>query len=187
MNQQYDPLRSYMHNWFLGVHVKQFFIEFLAWEKFFLKCGPLKRIVELGAGQGGFSFYLFLHAVRRKATFDTWDIVPIHVENTHWGKEFGFSDCCHQGNLIKDDQVIEEIRNLVSLPGKTLLFCDNGHKITEVKLYVPSLKPGDYLAVHDWEHEIFPKNLEGLPLKEYEIEHIEELGCWTRFFEVVDD
>lgn len=181
-----DLLRDYMRNWFLGFHVKQFFIEFVAWEKFFLSCGPLEHIVELGAGQGGFSFYLFLQAEKRRATFDAWDKYPVPMANSHIGKKFGFSDCCHTGNLLKDERVIEEIRESIGRPGRTVLFCDNGNKRAEVNLYVPHLNPGDYLALHDWGHEIFLRDIEGMPLKEYEIEVIDELGCWTRFFEVVD-
>jgi len=180
----YDPLRSYMHNWFMSIHVKQYFIEFLAWEKFFLKCGQIRRIVELGSGMGGFSLFLYLHAGFRNASFYTWDVNAVHMATRPFAEKIGFSHHCYQGDVLKDEQTIEQIRNVLSLTGKTLLFCDNGHKATEVKLYVPSLKPGDYLAVHDWEHEIFPKHIEGLPLKAHDVEHIVELGCWTRFFEV---
>ena len=183
---KYDPLRSYMHNWFMGTHVKQFFIEFLVWEKFFIKCGPLRRVVELGSGMGGFSFYLFLQAKFRNASFYTWDINPVHQAVLPFAEEIGFSQRCHQGDLLKDEKVIKEIRDLISMKRKTLLFCDNGNKPKEVALYVPYLKPGDYMAVHDWDHEIFQKDIEGLPLKAYEIEHLEKLGCWTRFFEVID-
>ena len=181
-----DLLRDYMHNWFLGFHVKQYFIEWIAWERFFLKCGLLTRVVELGAGQGGFSFYLFLQAKKRRATFDTWDIAPIAAAVNKPIAEFGFADACHMGDLLKDEQVIEEIQDLIGQPGKTLLFCDNGNKRAEVRLYVPHLKVGDFLALHDWGQEIFAKDLEGLPLKEYELDVIDELGCWTRFFEVID-
>ena len=182
----YDPLRSYMHNWFLGFHVKQYFVEFLVWEKFFLQCGPLRRIVELGSGMGGFSFYLFLQAKKRVSQFDTWDIAPVHVATTKLGKDFGFDKCCHTGDVLNDETIIEVIQSIISKPGKTLLFCDNGHKPMEVNLYAPHLKVGDYLAVHDWEHEIFPHHFDHLSLKEFPIEEIEQVSSWTRFFEVVD-
>ena len=40
-----------------------------------------------------------------------------------------------------------------------MLFCENGHKIKEVQTYAPSLRQGDYLAVHDLGTEIHPSDI----------------------------
>jgi hypothetical protein len=44
-------------------------------------------------------------------------------------------------------------------PRPFVLYCDDGNKQLEVETFGPSLRPGDYLAVHDVGTEFFPEQM----------------------------
>ena len=82
-------------------------------------------------------------------------------------------------------QHIEEIGKIISQPGQTIVFCDNGNKPREFNVFSQFLKVGDIIVVHDWNKEIFPENVK-LPCEKYNLKEIfvgesEEEGL-TRIF-----
>jgi hypothetical protein len=96
-------------------------------------------IVELGSGNGIFSRWLALAAncpVHSFDMFNRWRDVPPppnlhqHVEDVLSQRSELVLDCLAQGRAI--------------------LLCDNGNKPKEVEMYVPFLKTGDVLVVHDF-------------------------------------
>jgi len=111
-------------------------------------------IIELGTAFGGFTKYLcnwfpstpiytvdaFLYASKK-------DLALFRKRNV---------------TLLLTAQLFEgemTIPLLCSLPLRKFLFCDNGQKDIEVRLFGGYLRPGDLLAVHDWSD--YKQRLEG--------------------------
>lgn len=107
------------------------------------------QFIELGTGNGVFSKYLL--NLLKPRTFHTFD----HTDcpDAELSQHYLLLD------IIAGGMGSKLIADLISRPGKTLLFCDNGDKPLEVKLYSPFLKPGDILVVHDWMTEIKPEHI----------------------------
>lgn len=97
-------------------------------------------IIELGTGYGALSkfFSLFAPVV-------TFDVRNLGIKK-HPGVTFYHGDIFNQS-------VSGYIKSLIA--GKRIfLFCDNGNKPREFKTFVPMLKPGDVVFVHDYGLEI---------------------------------
>lgn len=107
------------------------------------------QFIELGTGTGVFSKYLL--NILKPQTFHTFD--RLDCPDFELRPHYTFID------ILADGRGSKLIADLISRPGKTLLFCDNGDKPQEVKLYSPFLKPGDILVVHDWMIEIKPEHI----------------------------
>lgn len=106
----------------------------------------VETFIELGTQYGGLSLMLSdgLPGVQVH-TFDIRD---------QWSgkaRTLGPDIIFHVEDILGDPG---PVRELLRLPARTLLYCDNGNKIKEVELYADHLKPGDILGVHDWGTEI---------------------------------
>lgn len=119
-----------------------------------LNIHPLKCIIELGTGQGGFSYFLHAQCLARGLTFHTFDLVDPNESVP------GFSRL----------DIFQEVSEVVShfQPGGTLLICDNGDKPRELKVYAPLLQPEDLLAVHDWGSEVVQEDVPDILLPIHE-------------------
>lgn len=130
-------------------------------------------IIELGTHDGGlstfFALYTFLAGApasspnsaeptlyknqthhrtpKRFVTFDNVirDSTAINVIK-HLGGHFVQTD------TLTDQYSIDRIRSIIEDPagGTVLLLCDGGNKKLELDLYGGSLKPGDFVMLHDW-------------------------------------
>lgn len=60
-----------------------------------------------------------------------------------------------RADTLNDKSAIEAIRALInnSGSGRVLLLCDGGCKKKELELYGGSLKPGDFIMLHDWAYD----------------------------------
>lgn len=158
-----------------GQYARQIAEDLPVWEQVLHYCRP-KHVIELGTGNGAFSMWVLLHCIQSGARFTTFDIRKMNR----------VTKLAHQINLLNHFVQCDVLKNpipvkttIIDTKGKALLFCDNGDKLLEVRLYAPVLRPGDILAVHDWGSEVgladIPDDFMPLP---YEAE-----GGVTRFFE----
>jgi hypothetical protein len=115
-----------------------------AWEDFLSRARP-RAALELGTASGVFSRWLN----ERVAWFKTIDIgkpdrrTPGFVHLDVWARP-------------------EKVHDLIAkAPRPFVLYCDDGDKQLEVVTFGPSLRPGDYLAVHDVGTEFFPELMPG--------------------------
>lgn len=118
-------------------------------------------IIELGTFRGGFT----------KLLEDKLPYVPIHTFDTYNGtvgtkKFFGKNVHFYKESVLTK---CPPLLDLLAMPEKKLLYCDNGRKRQEVAMYAPLLGQGDYIGVHDWGNEIWWKDV-----KDY-------VGGWERF------
>ena len=148
-----------------GREAQQSHADLSAWRSF-LAGHRVAGIVELGTASGAFSLWLA-------------DRVPLVVtvdaeRPPDPPKRFT------QRDVFADplDLAAPEFRGIRPL----LLFCDDGDKPREVALYGPSLRVGDYLAVHDFDAEIFASDIPS-DFKPVLADVCERLGSVTRFFQ----
>ena len=101
-------------------------------------------VIELGTKNGGLTEYL------QDATDSpiwSYDIIALPL-----GKKFRDNVIfCITDILSKPHNSLIE---LCKLNVKKILYCDNGNKIKEFKMYAQYLNKGDILGVHDWGTEI---------------------------------
>lgn len=132
-----------------GRPAQQSFTALFVWEKLL---GPLefKRFIEVGTGWGNMSVFFMLHCVQKGANFITCERVKKRTSNSSPLKKLlAFNDSCVVGNVY-GPAIAQFVLEQIAAPGRTVLFLDGGDKPHEFRLFVPALKPGDYVAIHDW-------------------------------------
>lgn len=132
-----------------GRPAQQAFTAFFVWEKLL---GPLEfsRFIEVGTGYGNTSVFFMLHCMQKEAAFFTFDKMINRVRNTSPLKEaLDLRGCSTVGNVY-GPAISQSIMDLCQKEGRTVLFLDGGDKPYEFRTFVPALKKGDIVAVHDW-------------------------------------
>jgi predicted O-methyltransferase YrrM len=121
------------------------------------------RIIELGTYTGGLSLALGVHAWALGAKIVTYDRMAPNAEISPLAKFLGVQNrTCD----LYTPETITEIRARIREPGITYLLCDGGDKKRELELYMPTLKPGDVIAAHDYDVHADPERpelLDSLP------------------------
>lgn len=105
-----------------------------------------QTIIEVGYYRGGLTQYF------AEFSCDTCEVVAYDINDTERSNQnFKFSKKISFKKIdCFSDQGVEEIKNKIKSPGKTLLFCDGGDKDREFNLFSPFLKSGDMVMVHDY-------------------------------------
>lgn len=101
-------------------------------------------IIEIGFDRGALSSWLYQNKNKntKLVSYDiSFDSKEINDDNI----DFRLGDCFNQ-------EIIDEIKSLIQLPGKTLVLCDGGNKEKEFALYSAFLKSGDVIMLHDYAH-----------------------------------
>lgn len=104
----------------------------------------IETFIELGCHVGGLaSILLPLQNIRK---FSYWG-VERDVSITH-------DHVLSSGKIIAGDILTVEMKELIKskMNGKTLIYCDGGNKIEEMRLYHDLLKSGDIIMTHDFWH-----------------------------------
>lgn len=81
----------------------------------------------------------------------------------------------------------ENVLKLVKDGRRKILYCDNGHKAAEIKMYAPYLSVGDVLGVHDWGVELKMKHIKGTLINFTPVfwDKLKKLKLLTRLWEKV--
>lgn len=174
---------------FMGIKTTQYWADLALWEKFLNRHSDIMSIIELGTEKAGLSLFLSLQARQRGIEFRTFDHKDTDNLDTPLAKLIGLRDAFSLGNLfgVAGTRLIELLKTELSHP--ILLFCDDGDKAREFKEFVPYLRIGDYVGVHDWGKEIFEADVTifGKAVKHLYWDEWELVGSLTRFMQVVED
>lgn len=178
-----DALRSvWAKPTFLGVRAAQTWSDFYNWERF-LNANPVESIIELGTWHGGFALFLMLQAIQRGAEFMTFDTAPCPAWDTWVAKALGLRSKSSTVDIFEDGGA--HVRKFLDwFPKPALVLCDNGDKPAEVALFAPMLKPGDFLAVHDWGTEFNEPDIDPVRaiLEPVFLDESTKVGTVTRWF-----
>ena len=138
---------------------------YTVFEKFLNEIKPV-RIIEIGTAQGG-----FITAVADiMKDVGRCQIRSYDIYEQHW-----YVDIAKSRNIdirienMFDEryeklkpEYVNEISNFIQGPGRTLVLCDGGNKISEFNNISDLLKPGDFIMAHDYASS-----------PEYFVEHIQ--------------
>lgn len=163
-----------------GIPITQLWTDLMLWERFLNAYHPA-HLIELGTGRGGLSLFLALEARARSITFAT---VDTHNWTTIAGPLWDITAARYvQGDAIQSGRALVEEAHAAG--GAVCVMCDNGNKPLEFKELSVHLKPGDYIAVHDWGNEFMPGDTAGLPVVMLDAAICEAARSITRWFKVV--
>lgn len=109
---------------------------------------PPKRIVELGAYNGGFTTAIGVHAYRIGCEVHSFDLAK--CPNEEWQALSDFLGIKFYTADMFEPETVAQIIGLIQSPGITYLLCDGGNKAKEVNFFAPYLKPGDIIGAHDY-------------------------------------
>jgi len=170
-----------------GHKIAQYPVDLILWDTFLHRRVAIKSIVELGSAAFGLSLYLALQAKQRGMEFRTFDIQAHDNLGSPLSKLVGL-----RNNFICGDIFGARKSRLISLlvhelPHPVLLYCDDGDKPREFREFVPYLRVGDYVGVHDWGREIDLEDVTifGDAVVSLYWEEWHEMGSITRFMKVV--
>lgn len=172
---------------FLGIGMAQRWVDLVVWEHILNSYGELRTLIELGTGRGGFSIYLLLQALQRGMEFWTFDYKPRVDLEAPVARVLRLSVHFRQADIFdKGQQRVTELLSTKSLH-PLLLFCDDGHKPREFRIFAPLLLEGDLVGVHDWGIEFGERDLEYTRdrLEPVFLEECQALGSITRFWKVI--
>lgn len=162
-----------------GVDAAQGRDDFWIWEDF-LEEFSMRLLIELGSLRGGFSLFLLSQCLNRGIEFFTIDLKLPEAAVGPLGRVLGLHHHYRTEDLLVGSQWL--INTIVAPENHPLLlYCDNGNKPEEFRLYTPYLYTGDFVVVHDWNAEIDAEDITG------EVETLFEDRCnreksLTRFF-----
>ena len=170
---------------FMTHEIAQYPVELVMWEKFLNARTDIKSIVELGSAAFGLSLYLALHAYQRGIEFRTFDNEAHDNLNSPLCRLLRMRNKFVWGDIFW--QARPKLIRLLErkLPHPILLYCDNGNKPREFQEFVPHLRKGDYVGVHDWGIEINAKDVTDFDnLNPLYWDKWAEMGSITRFWRV---
>ena len=140
----HDSHPYYRLNFYKQVQISQVAGIYLLFNKDWLS--KFDNIVEIGSYNGGLSSYIFDNR-KENASFVSYDIDPtINMVTNDQGRtdiDFRIGDCF-------EESVFNEIAELISKEGRTLLICDGGNKTREFNDFAQYLKKGDIVILHDY-------------------------------------
>lgn len=150
---------------YAGILMERKWADFFTTEVFLAHERP-RTVIELGTGSGAFSIYLASYCYMVRGGFFTFDIhlkggPSKRVNYRTLGLIRRLGGRYHARDVF-DGGTQTLIRQLIARGGVTLIYCDDGDKPREVWTYAGCLKPGDFIGIHDYNSEIFPRDLEGL-------------------------
>lgn len=167
--------------YFLGMKMAQTKKSINVWEKLLISY-DFKRVLEIGTYKGNLSLYLLLYCINSRAEFYTYDPKKL------WGgsllkNNLSFSDYYYKWDVFEHEQ---EIGDIIQKEGMSIVFCDGNDKSREFNVFVPYMKVGDVLGVHDWNTEYSSEEDMRESIDKYNLVEILSKECdeegYLRFF-----
>ena len=135
----------------------------------FFQCMKPSRIVEIGTAGGGLTLTLadLIHEMNWGCRIRSYDIAR-HAGVTALMREgvtlittnlFDETYRCFNPHCMNE---VVDLIEFIRQPGKTVVLCDGGNKITEFNLLAGVIKEGDHILAHDfaWNEHIFKTEIE---------------------------
>jgi len=157
LNNNYPNMENMLHQKLFGCSMCQTFTALFPFE-WILNLYPIEHIVEIGTARGGLSLYLQQQAAVRNIGYRTYDAIDRRHDGLNYESE---TVAVRNVELLEphfkkmnvfEDKTIEEIRSIIA-NHRVFMYCDNGNKPRELKTYMPFLKQGDVIGVHDWNNQ----------------------------------
>lgn len=150
---------------FCGREMWQTWTELEIWEELF-NTVPLKLVIELGTGAGGFALFLALQCAQHGAQFWTLDQFNNLETRGMLESRFGLASRFIQTDTFAP-ATLGWLKGLLGQPENhpACLFFDDGDKPREWKTFAPLAWSGDILVAHDWGTEFQPEDVGNIPVE----------------------
>jgi len=138
---------------FCGLEMRQYWADLPIIENFLNEHLDIVALIELGTFRAGMSIFLKLQCLARNMRFWTFDwhrpaeMDSLIAQALDLHRDFVLGDFMQE----RKDKLIGLLSWLEIKP--LLLYVDGGNKPLEFATFIPYLKPGDYVAVHDYSTE----------------------------------
>jgi predicted O-methyltransferase YrrM len=145
---------SWFHK-FAGILMPSNYYTFNIFSKIIDENPWITKIIELGTHTGSMSVALGLEGVRKGIEVHTFELnEQVSEETKRILDRLGVKR--HLCNIFDDHQFIKSLFK----DGPVYLLCDNGSKAVEFQEFVPKLKSGSVVSVHDWTSEIHQHDID---------------------------
>jgi hypothetical protein len=135
---------TYRYGYFLGIKQHHNYWLYKIIEDILNENKQIKGIIEIGTAEGALSMLLGLECYVR-------EFKPLLTYDIEKKKEPKLFKLLGIKSIIRDcfnEKSIQEIKEYADSP--ILLICDGGNKAKEFNTFIPYLKSGSIIAVHDW-------------------------------------
>lgn len=146
--------KDYYPFYYKGLRVEQNRNIFHALDRLSELCQP-NQIIEIGASNGGFTKILEDHSISQNAKIYSIELTDSNATAFYSEKVKKIKGNCFE--------LENEIGNLISNDGISLVFCDGGNKNLEINSFAKYLKIGDFIFGHDYAptHDFWKENFNG--------------------------
>jgi len=145
----------------------------------FLSIAKPSTVLEIGTYHGGLTLIIHDHLLElqlNETPIYTYDL-RIGEHRIELDKRIaeGFPIHFSNQNLFTPDyksvEKVDEVSSIIKREGTTVIFCDGGKKVQEVRLLVPFMKEGDYILAHDYTktEKYFEDNIKDIFWPSFEI------------------
>ena len=179
---------SHVHDLFgstyLGLTIRQYWADLALWEKFLGQHSDIRLLIELGTFKAGMALFLRGQAIQRGISFWTFDKTEPDELDSAIARALRLRGCFIHGDFFDNRREL-----LLGLLGRTetkMLFVDGSDKPREFVEFVPYLKRGDYVSVHDYGTEFQPKDVSPVEhlLEQIFVDECKRLTSLTRFWRI---
>lgn len=161
-------LQKCPHVHYRGLAIEQHAYVIRSFMELLSKTSP-KRVIEIGTFHGGLT--LIIKDILNSLSLDNTAIYTYDINNEHYLEDLVNQERLtniniYKHNLFSGDYlklIDNNIQNIISDEGTTILLCDGGCKKCEFNLLSEYLKSGDIIMAHDY-----------APNKEYFEEHMRD-------------
>ena len=156
---EWNKTKNFQGNWewgtlFAGIPMNCNYYVFHQISRILAENPQIKSICEIGQCTGSMTIYLALEAVRKKIPCHSWDITRQITPETEV-----ILNSLHVRSHYMDVFAYKE--NIISMINTepVYLICDGGDKKREAEMFVPHLKSGSIVSIHDYGREVFDADL----------------------------
>ena len=142
----------------MGLEMFQTYEDLQIWETVF-KTYDIKSVMELGTGYGGMSVFFALQCYQRGMDFVTYDNVQSLFFDSGLPALLNIGKNFRNINIVGESEHWEVLNWIEKARRPLAIMVDNGDKRRDFRMVAPYTKPGDIIAVHDWEKEFFPEDV----------------------------
>lgn len=148
----------------MGLEMFQTYEDLQIWERVF-RTYDVRSVMELGTGYGGMTVFFALQCYQRNMKFVTYDNVRSLKFDSGLAALLEIEKNFRNIDIVGESEHWEVLKWIEEADRPLAILVDNGDKRRDFRMVAPYTKPGDIIAVHDWEKEFFASDVGDIPVE----------------------